>query len=214
MIRAMVFDCGGVLLRDGDLAAYDAWEKRLGLPAGELARRLWNGETWKLAELGQITDAEFWQRMGKEFGMVAPEQVEQFREDLWDTWVIDERVLELVEQAKRRYRVAILSNATDALEDLLAHRYGVADRFEAIVTSARVGIAKPEPRIYEVLLQRLGLQASDVLFVDDRAENVAAAAQLGMHVLWFVDAAELERQLAAHLDHGNNGRGGHSAPPA
>jgi len=62
-IRAVVFDCGGVLLRDGDLAAYGAWEERLDLPQGELTRRLWTGETWKMAEVGQITDAEFWRRV-------------------------------------------------------------------------------------------------------------------------------------------------------
>jgi len=119
-----------------------------------------------------------------------------------------------VERAGRQYRVAMLSNATDALEDLLQDRYGVADRFEAIVNSARVGIAKPEPGIYEAMLRKLGLEASDVLFVDDRAENIAAAARLGMHVLWFVHAEELERQMAAHLSPENNGHGDHGAPPA
>ncbi len=213
-IRAMVFDCGGVLLRDGDLAAYGAWEERLGLPQGELARRLWSGETWQMAEVGKISDAEYWRRMGQELGVTSPEQVDQLREDLWGTWIIDERVLDLVERAKRQYRVAILSNATDALEDLLQHRYGVADRFEAIVNSARVGIAKPDPGIYEALLRRLGLEAADILFVDDRAENIAAAARLGMHVLWFVHAEELERQLAAHLSPGGNGHGEHGATPA
>jgi HAD superfamily hydrolase (TIGR01509 family) len=211
-IRAMVFDCGGVLLRDGDLSAYGAWEERLGLPQGELARRLWTGETWELAQVGRITDAEYWRRMGEELGVTTPAQVDRLREDLWDTWILDAQVLSLVERAGRQYRVAILSNATDALEDLLEHRYGVADRFEAIINSACVGIAKPDVGIYEAMLQQLHLQAGEVLFVDDRAENIAAAARLGIHVLWFVHAEELERQLAIFLDGGNDGRGDHAAP--
>ena len=130
-IKAMVFDCGGVLLRNGDLSPYRRWEERLGLAEGDLERHLWMGDLWRLAE-----------------------------------------------------------------------RYGVADRFEVIVNSARVGLAKPDAAIYEELLRRLRLNAGEVVFIDDRAENVAAAASLRMHVAWFLGAAELERQLEVYLDPG------------
>jgi len=96
----------------------------------------------------------------------------------------------------------------------LEQRYGVADRFEAIINSARIGIAKPDPGIYEAMLRRLDLKASEVLFVDDRAENVAAAARLGVHVLWFVHAEELERQMAVYLNEGNGSRQDHDSPGA
>lgn len=203
-IKAFVFDCGGVLLRTGDISPYAAWEARLGLPSGELERRLWQGEVWALAERGAITDAQFWQQAGHALGLHAQEDVERLREELWTTWELDERVLALVDRARATCKVAILSNATDALEELLQGRYGVADRFDAIVNSARVGIAKPDEGIYQALLAQLDVSASEVVFVDDRAENVAAAAALGMHVAWYVNASELERQLDVYLH--RNGR--------
>ena len=98
----------------------------------------------------------------------------------------------------------MLSNATDALEELLAERYSVADRFARILNSARLGMAKPDPAIFEHLLQQLALPPGEVVFVDDRAENVTAAASLGMHVIWYIHAAELERQLRPYLCNGQN----------
>jgi len=198
-IRAFVFDCGGVVLRNGDLSAYTLWGERLGLAPDELRRRLWTGEPWVSAERGQISDAEFWRRIGAVFGLGAPEQVATLREDLWGTWVVDEQVLALVDRLRSKYRVALLSNASDALEDILRERFGIADRFDPLLSSARLGLAKPDRAIYEELLKRLQLEPHEVVYIDDAAENIAAAAGLGLHVVWFVNAAELERQLEPYL---------------
>jgi len=198
-IKALVFDCGGVLLRNGDLSPYRRWEERLGLETGQLEHHLWAGDLWRQAERGTIGDAEFWRRAAQELGL-GEETAAVLRADIWKTWEVDARVLALIDRARDRYRVAMLTNTTDAMEELLAERYSVADRFEVIVNSARVGVAKPDAAIYEELLRRLRLDAGDVLFIDDRAENVAAAASLGMHVAWFLGAAELERQLDPYLN--------------
>jgi len=198
-IRAFVFDCGGVLLRDGDLTPYSVWEQRLGMQPGELAACLWRGEIWSAAEVGQISDDEYWRRVGAHVGLTEAEQAEALRDELWQTWVVDEQVLALIDRLRERYRMAMLSNATDALDALLAERYGVADRFEVLGNSARLGVAKPDPAAYQAVLGRLGLKPEEVVFVDDRAENVSAAAALGMHVIWFVNARELERQLSMYL---------------
>ena len=198
-IKAFVFDCGGVLLRDGDESRYRHWEKRLGLLEGELKRRLWTGELWTRAERGDLSEAEFWSRAGEELGLSADRQIERLARDLWDSWHIDEEVLGAIDETRQRYRVAMLSNASDALEEQLAERYGVADRFELIVNSSREGVAKPEAEIYRILLDRMELEAEQVVFIDDRPENVSAAAELGMHVIWFVGARELWRQLAGYL---------------
>jgi len=203
-IKAFVFDCGGVLLGFGDPAAYSAWEARLGIKPGELAKALWEGEPWTLAERGRLSDAEFWQQVGRRLGVEDDQQIAALREDLWRTWVVNPKVLALVERLRAQYKVALLSNSTDALEEELARRYGVADRFETIVNSARVGTAKPERAIYEETLRRLGVAPAEAVFIDDRAENVAAAAALGMHVVWFINGDELERQLGIYI--GQDGR--------
>jgi putative hydrolase of the HAD superfamily len=169
------------------------------LTAEELGERLWRGQTRILAECGRITDREFWRRAGVELGLEDEDEIEALKEDLWNAWVVDQEVLCLVDRLGERYRLALLSNATDALEGALCDRYRVDDRFETIVTSARVGVAKPEEEIYREVLDRLQLEPREIVFVDDRAENVTAAAALGMHIIWFVSAKELRRQLQVYL---------------
>jgi HAD superfamily hydrolase (TIGR01509 family) len=198
-IKAFIFDCGGVLLRDKNDGAYETWARRFGLTPAQLREQLWHGETWTSAELGRISEAEFWDRAGRELGLTAAEEIAALADDLWGAWQVDEAVLALVDRLRQTHRLAILSNATDALEGMLAGRYGVADRFEVILSSARLGLAKPDPAVFGRALAALGLEAGEVVFVDDRAENIAAAAALGLHVAWFVGAAELQRQLDTHL---------------
>ncbi len=199
-VEAFVFDCGGVLLRDGNDQAYRHWEKRLGLAAGELKQRLWAGEAWRRAERGELSETEFWQSVAPALGLEPAEALNTLADDLWASWALDQEVLKVIDSVRERYRVAMLSNATDALEQQLTERYGVADRFEAIVNSSRVGVAKPASEIYRILLDQLELEPEEVVFIDDRPENVAAAAALGLHVIWFIGAHELHRQLSQYLD--------------
>lgn len=201
-IQVVIFDCGGVLLRDRDDSAYEAWGARLGLGADALREAIYTSQAWSLAERGQLSEPQFWVQAARDLGLGDEEEAQALATDLWDSWMVDGEVLGLIDRVRRRYRVAMLSNATDILEHNLEQRYGVADRFELIVNSARLGVAKPERAIYEETLRRLGVRPAEALFIDDRAENIAAAAALGLHVIWFVGPAELERQLAVYLNHG------------
>ena len=218
--KTFVFDCGGVLLRyDTQAPVYRQWEERLGLAEGDLRARLWSGEIWHQAEIGEISEEQFWQQSAAALGIEAPAQIAELAESLWASLSLDERVLALIDRIRERHPVAMLSNATTALEERLAEQYGVADRFGVIINSARVGLAKPDPAIYQKLLERLATPARDVVFIDDHAENIAAAAAEGLHVLWYVSASELERQLQVYLDHttmsddtdNHNGNGHHAA---
>jgi epoxide hydrolase-like predicted phosphatase len=197
-IKALVFDCGGVVLRDRDESSYARWEQRLGLSEGALKRALYEGHLWRAAETGRISEEAFWRTAGQELGLT-PEQSDALATDAWASWEVDPIVLSLVQRARTRFRVAMLSNATDALDAKLRDTYSVAHLFDPIVNSSQVGIAKPDPSIYQKLLRRMRLEAGETVFIDDRAENVAAAAALGMHVIWFVHPNELERQLLPYL---------------
>lgn len=70
--------------------------------------------------------------------------------------------------------------------------------FQDVVVSAEEGVIKPEPRIYEIALQRTGLRPDDLLFVDDSAANINAAAALGFHTHLFRDPADLRPMIQAH----------------
>jgi putative hydrolase of the HAD superfamily len=106
-------------------------------------------------------------------------------EDLFRDAAADPRMVDLVRRVGDSYRTGLLSNASDLLPWLLRERYGLDGLFDVKVISALVGVAKPDPAIYRVLLERLGTRPESTVFVDDREQNIAAAAALGIRAIRF-----------------------------
>lgn len=77
----------------------------------------------------------------------------------------------------------------------IRHRYEFFDWFEAIVVSGEEKLIKPDPRIYQVLLQKIGQPASSCLFIDDSAANIAAAKNLGFDTILFQSPDQLRMEL-------------------
>jgi putative hydrolase of the HAD superfamily len=75
----------------------------------------------------------------------------------------------------------------------------IDELFELVVDSAFVGMRKPDPRIYELTLERLGLPAEACAFVDDLEHNCEAATALGIHAVWFRDTDQALAELDALL---------------
>ncbi len=69
------------------------------------------------------------------------------------------------------------------------------ERFELVIDSHEIGIRKPDPAIYELLLDQLDLRPAQVVFVDDTVPNVAAATEVGIYAIHFTSAAALEVEL-------------------
>ena len=195
-IKAIIFDYDGVLTNRGARPQqYAAAAAELGLSVEELEGRLWDTEPWQLVKRGQMSDAEFWQRVLPLIGMApadAPYGPLAFllQEDL------DEDVVGIVRQLKGRTALALLSNATLAYEPRWV-QFELLDLFDVVINSARVGLAKPDREIYELALEKLGCAPGEVLFIDDKARNTIAAEALGIPSLVFTDAVTLAHELEA-----------------
>jgi 2-haloacid dehalogenase len=128
--------------------------------------------------------------------------------DLIDTYV--ERFVEtlphavpgthaLVEQLRARgVKQFALSNFGAEFWAMFRPQSPIFDHFADCVISGEERCAKPHPQIYAVLERRTGMSGCDLLFIDDRADNIAAAQALGWHGHLFTDAAALEADLKAH----------------
>ncbi len=185
-IEAIIFDFGGVLVPFGQLDSFQEQEDRLGLQPGTLAEILWRSPEWRLAEVGAITDEEYWQRIGARLGFHTPQEIHGFSQDLFRDAKSDQRMADLVRRLRGRYRMGLLSNASDILPRLMGERYGLDGLFDVEVISALVGLAKPDPAIYRLALERLDTAPEATVFVDDYEPNVAAAATLGIRAIHFV----------------------------
>jgi putative hydrolase of the HAD superfamily len=198
-IKAVIFDVGGVLDRAGDPTAEEASRQRLaaelGLELDEMWRRFYQSDPWYLARIGEIDDAEFWNRNLVPLGIVDPTQQAAFSERLFEFKEVTPAMRGLLEDLHGRVKLGIISNASDTLEIGLEERYRITHYFDVIINSARVGFAKPEPEIYVLALDRLEVAPEEAVFTDDQQHNVDAAVALGMHATLFAGVEEFRAYL-------------------
>ena len=185
-VEAIIFDFGGVMVPFSQMDSLKEQESRLRLQSGDLAEILWRSPAWRLAKVGTITDEEYWRRTGLVLGLHTQEAILDFQQDLFRDAKTDRGMAELVRRLRGRYRTGLLSNASDILPRLLRERYGLDGLFDVKVISALVGLAKPDPAIYRLALERLGTRSEATIFVDDYEPNVTSAAALGIRGIHFV----------------------------
>ena len=198
MLKGVIFDVGGVIVRTHDQGGRRKWEQRLGLESGDLARLVFDSELARKAQLGKASAGDVWAWLQADWGLDSRE-LTALQSDFWSGDQVDQSLCDHIRAWHHHYRTAMLSNAWSTDGRAMAERLGVADCFDVFVTSAEVGVMKPDAHIYHVVLERLGIAPAEAIFVDDFIQNVEAARRLGMQAVHFVDPVAARRELEAHL---------------
>jgi putative hydrolase of the HAD superfamily len=191
-IQAIVFDIGGVFLHPDPSRVPVPEHLRqdlLGLSEG------WNAdELWERYKRGGLAEEEYWKTRART--IVRPDAPDWTTlRDWWDDAVtLDVALRDLARSLSRTTRLAALSNAGAELERRLV-RHELADLFEVVVNSHRVGMAKPEEAIYRHIAERLRLSPDRLLFIDDKPRNLDAAATVGLHTHQYASAMVLATDL-------------------
>ena len=117
--------------------------------------------------------------------------------DIASWFILKPAMLDLLAHARQKgLSLSLLSNAPHKLADRISG-HSAFGMFDQLLFSARLGLSKPDPAIYEAALARLAVAADEVLFVDDRAENIAAAADVGLRTFHYVSDDALADRLDA-----------------
>ncbi|MFE9468298.1 HAD family hydrolase [Streptomyces virginiae] len=111
---------------------------------------------------------------------------------------VDMDVLELLADVRRRVPVVLVSNATTRLEDDLA-ALGLADAFDAVINTARIGVAKPDRRVFEAAARSVAADLHRCLFIDDTPGHVTAARETGLTGLHYQHVDQLRSTLTPLL---------------
>ncbi|MGQ9573379.1 MAG: HAD family hydrolase [Dehalococcoidia bacterium] len=196
-IRAVLFDYGGVVGRL-DRQEMARLEDKYGLPRGGFWHALFEIPAWHEVEVGRSSEREWLAAAVDRLYELAGRPIPEIRQDWHHIWKgIDEQVVSLARKLRSRYKVGMISNATKNLEDILENHHGIMGLFDVVINSARVGLAKPDARIYHLAAKRLGVPVSACVFTDDLVINVEGARAVGMHAFLFQGAAQLEAELRA-----------------
>jgi putative hydrolase of the HAD superfamily len=201
-IRGILFDVGGVLELIAPLDSWHGpWRDRLGLSAAEF-RDAWSAiDPGNLMTTGEMDEAEFRRQLTGALRLTS-DQAEQCMADMWDWYCgeLDPQMMAWAASLRPAYRTAILSNSADGARREELARYPFAAMFDPIIYSHEVGLRKPDPRIYRLACDRLGLAAGEIVFLDDMPENVAAATEAGLHAVLHRGAPESIEAVTALLD--------------
>jgi putative hydrolase of the HAD superfamily len=193
-VRAVLLDLGNVLVFHDNTRLFARLGARAGLPPEEAARRL-TGAGWTAANRG-LLDAEgirqdVCRALGVDLSMAefAP---------LWSShFTLHDAVLPRVEALVGRVKLVLVSNTNALHVAYVKPRLPLLSRFDALVMSCEVGAVKPEPRIFQLALERAGCAPAEAAFFDDLPEYVEAANALGIRGHLFTDAATFDTQLKA-----------------
>lgn len=206
-IRAIVSDFGGVLTTPL-LAAFAAFQDDSGISPENLGKAmrvgLAEGEEIPLFQLerGEISEDEFIERLedGLEAVLDHRPHLHHFRQKFWGALHPNEPMIELMRELKASgLKMAMLTNNVREWEPLWRTMLPVDEIFEEIVDSAFVGCRKPEARIYELTLERIGMPAEACLFVDDLQPNCEGAEAAGMQAVRFRDNEQAIGEIRAAL---------------
>jgi putative hydrolase of the HAD superfamily len=208
MIRAVVSDFGGVLTTPL-LQAFNRVQDDLDIPVeaygAAMAHSLEHDGEHPLfvLERGEISEAAFLARVERGLAAVLGRQVELdgFGARLMDALEPNRELFDFYTELRRErgIRFALCTNNVREWESQWRAKLPIDDLFEVVVDSAFVGTRKPEPEIYALTLERLGLPAAACAFVDDVEHNVAAARDAGMHGIVYRDTAQAITELHALL---------------
>ena len=197
-LRAVIFDYGMVLTGPPDPEAHGELVRITGLPAEKLDALYWADR--HAFDEGRLSGRRYWQGVVRKAGLtLSPEAIEELIH--WDArmWMTSNPpMLAWADALKARgLLTAVLSNIGDTAQQAAERELDWLSRFDVLVWSYQLHVAKPEAGIYRYALEKLGTRPEETLFIDDRQENVEAAAALGMKAMIFTTVEDLRGELIA-----------------
>lgn len=179
-IQAVIFDVGGVLVPFQMEPALQKLAAKLNLTVEELHEV--TGQ-WRDAWVtGKMRTEDFWDNVMNDERVTTSASVDELTfTGLGKDWEPEQVLMDFAIGLKASgYQIAILSDTITPHAELIRSK-GVYEPFDPVVLSHEVGLRKPDPAIYQLTLERLGLPAAETVFIDDTPENIEAAKALGMH---------------------------------
>lgn len=183
MIKAIIFDWGGVLINSPGDELMNYCAKELGVEVNLLKNAF---AKYKASfQKGTIAEDDIWDNVCKELGVQKPTTKSLWKDAVTQIFTDKQEVYNLINSLKKQgYIIGFLSNTeTPAMEYFFEQGYDTY--FDSITFSCAEHIVKPEESIYRLALQKLDIEADEVIFIDDKLHFVEAAAKLGIHGIVF-----------------------------
>ncbi|MFZ2098736.1 MAG: HAD family phosphatase [Anaerolineales bacterium] len=197
--KAIIFDLGGVLLRTTDFEPREQLAACLHMSRYQLEEFIFGGESGDRAQRGEISVQQHWENLRQQINY-SPQEFQSLLDSFFAHDEIDESLIYYVHELHKTYKTALLSNAWNDLRQVIREKWQFEDAFDAMIISAEVRLVKPDPRIFQLAVDRLGVQANRTIFVDDQQRNVQGAKAVGIQAIQFQTAQQMRFDLEQLLN--------------
>lgn len=202
-IKAVIFDLGGVIL-DSPMDIFASFERARGLPSNFLNHLIADsgtGGAWARLERGELSLEQFFDVFDQELQQAGTDiSSRELMSAVYETVSIRPEMLEAVHRIRNAgFKVAALTNNWID-EDAPAEVEAFKREFDVFVESSKTGMAKPDPRIYEMVLAELGIDPWEAVFLDDLGRNLKPARRMGMITIKVESVGKALAELEQALD--------------
>lgn len=194
MIKNLIFDLGNVLISFKPAEYFDKKKYPVNIKATILAD-IFGSKEWQMLDKGEISTPDAINAIAKSSSLKTEEIIHIFnlRTDLM--FPLDSNVKLLPGLLKRGFKLYYLSNFPLDIFDEVRSGYYFFKYFDGGLISAEAKSAKPDKRIYEILMERYSLIAEECLFIDDTEVNVTTARSFGMTGLFTNGSLEIAKEV-------------------
>ncbi len=182
MIKAIIFDCFGVLYSDGK-----SYLRNL-CPADQITNL---NDLYSQVDYGYISTEKFFE----EVAHILKLDTQTLQQTYLRQHVRNQQLVEYLKSLKPSYKIGLLSNVGDSLFDALFLKEEQEEFFDATVLSSSIGEIKPHPGAYEAIAEKLGVQPEECVMIDDIVANCEGAHQVGMQAIHFENNDQTKQQL-------------------
>jgi len=196
MIKAVVLDIGGVILRTKDRSCREHLEKQYNLPAGGADELVFNSRAAQASTIGLVENNAVWENVKNHLSL-SDQQLIDFKEIFWKNDDVDHDLIQYIQTLRPHITTALLSNAWKNFRNILSTDYQISEGLtvDQILISSELGVAKPNPAIYQILSDTINCEFKDILFVDDFIENITAAKLLGINTIHYQQGIDLIKEI-------------------
>ncbi len=196
MIKALIFDLGGVIVPFDFKRGYALLEPLCAYPAAEIPKRIGATDLVRRFESGDVESHPFVDELCSMLELKV--DYEQFRQ-IWYSIFLSQTLLseEFVAALAARYPLVLLSNTNPLHFEMLDENYPILRHFAQRVLSYQVRAMKPSPLIYEAAIREAGCKPGECFFTDDVAPYVEGAREAGIDAVQFQNQEQVERDLRA-----------------
>ncbi len=201
MIKNFLFDLGGVILNIDVQKTINAF-REIGIDhVEELYNGLRQHHVFDRLETGEISENDFREYLRKEAGSALPDEK---IDEVWNAMILEipEERIRLLKRLKHGYELYLLSNTNeihrkcyDQMVKRTFNNGGLHTYFNQDFYSHKIGYRKPDPEAFRFVIEHTGIKTAETLFVDDNADNIAAAEHLGFAVLHLTPDRSLVEEL-------------------